>query len=662
MLTELVLHMNRKIIISFFLFFAVVFIKTHNISAQTGDAGQPGEFLRYGVGARAMGMGRAFTALANDASAIYWNPAGLISANRKEFASMYSNLFVDTRYTYFAVAIPRSLIGNNNALGFGWVNLTMNNFDGRSSDNKPQGEFDIYDQALFVSYAREIVKSWGILNIGLNLKFVNQGFPGYSNTKLGLNNFGVDLGFTYKPINTPIIKKIGEIEFLPTFIKSMVSLKMLMPLQFGLFLQNLKAPNVGIDYGKADSYPFIIRWGASYHKNILNLDVNFLYDQEIFSRRKLGHYGGIEMILPNKPISPTFRFGLNNRADKWAVGGGLRISISDNTSLKLDYSWNYHNVLSNDSRFFLTFDFGQLYDSDYFRAKSNTDHVKKNKLADHLHVITHYPHENYIASADSLGSVYDTTNAVRYFKLIGGLKLANVYFAQAKEKLKDSNADAAKVKAKQANSEYEPVFEKSIAKFSESEKLNYAESLIIKEKYRMSLDTVLSEVNSMSLRYYYLSGICSKYLERWQDAIKYFRNAIRIDETDKNDIKVLSLFNLGQSLMQVDGYNSAKDTLNIIVRNYFHNLDSNYPRYPSYCDNEETNINNIADNAQYLIAICYSELEEYENSLKSIFKLNKLFPKLDSSEFIKSSLNEFLSYYKNKDWDRFKELLKIEKK
>src|SRR5437016_158316 len=46
-------------------------------------------FLRIGVGARAEGMGETFVAVANDPSAIYWNPAGLASLQRTEIAESH---------------------------------------------------------------------------------------------------------------------------------------------------------------------------------------------------------------------------------------------------------------------------------------------------------------------------------------------------------------------------------------------------------------------------------------------------------------------------------------------------------------------------------------------------------------------------------------------
>ena len=53
-------------------------------SQRVGTSG--GNFLKIGIGARAVGMGEAFVAVANDPSAIYWNSAGVASLIRSELA------------------------------------------------------------------------------------------------------------------------------------------------------------------------------------------------------------------------------------------------------------------------------------------------------------------------------------------------------------------------------------------------------------------------------------------------------------------------------------------------------------------------------------------------------------------------------------------------
>ena len=63
-------------------------------TAQTGYAGMPGSYLHMGVGARAMGMGKAYTALASDPTAVYWNPAGLATQDPYQIYVMHSTLFL----------------------------------------------------------------------------------------------------------------------------------------------------------------------------------------------------------------------------------------------------------------------------------------------------------------------------------------------------------------------------------------------------------------------------------------------------------------------------------------------------------------------------------------------------------------------------------------
>ncbi len=87
----------------FFVFVGALFFPAI-IFAQSG--GIPGQFMAYGAGARALGMGGAFFAIADDATASYWNPAAMVMLERKEFSSMQANLFAKTSLSFLTYANP----------------------------------------------------------------------------------------------------------------------------------------------------------------------------------------------------------------------------------------------------------------------------------------------------------------------------------------------------------------------------------------------------------------------------------------------------------------------------------------------------------------------------------------------------------------------------
>src|SRR5215831_18795257 len=76
-------------------------------------------FLRIGVGARAVGMGETFVAVANDPSAIFWNPAGLASLQRRELAISYVQWPADVNYNHLTMIMPSRRLGGSLALQFG---------------------------------------------------------------------------------------------------------------------------------------------------------------------------------------------------------------------------------------------------------------------------------------------------------------------------------------------------------------------------------------------------------------------------------------------------------------------------------------------------------------------------------------------------------------
>jgi hypothetical protein len=77
-----------------------------------------GEFLATGFGARALGMGGAFVSIADDASAVYWNPAGLVQIEQSQILLMHSERFGNlVDYNCFSMARPLSTDPGREATG-----------------------------------------------------------------------------------------------------------------------------------------------------------------------------------------------------------------------------------------------------------------------------------------------------------------------------------------------------------------------------------------------------------------------------------------------------------------------------------------------------------------------------------------------------------------
>jgi hypothetical protein len=160
------------------------------VQAATGDHGLPGEYLTYDVGARAAGMGGAMAGLADDVSAIFYNPAGLATQNPIEIGLQHVLLFNSTMYDFLGFAMPIPDFGH---IGLGLVNLNSGGFDVRDEEYQPLAISNSVDQGAFcLSYARDLTNE---LSLGANLKIAYENIFGHSGT-----GFGVDLGGLYSVI------------------------------------------------------------------------------------------------------------------------------------------------------------------------------------------------------------------------------------------------------------------------------------------------------------------------------------------------------------------------------------------------------------------------------------------------------------------------------
>jgi len=109
-------------------------------------------FLKLGVGARATAMGEAFTAVADDSTSLYWNPAGLASLKGSELSASYSNWFQGISHGYLSLGFP---LGRT-AVGIGANYLAVESLDGRDDFANPTGTFDASDTGVWVGFAVRI--------------------------------------------------------------------------------------------------------------------------------------------------------------------------------------------------------------------------------------------------------------------------------------------------------------------------------------------------------------------------------------------------------------------------------------------------------------------------------------------------------------------------
>lgn len=151
-------------------------------------AGEAGGFLNYGAGARSMGMGRAFLAVADDASATYWNPAAMVQMEQKELMVMQAALFEDTSLNIISYVSPASKMG---AWGLNMTKLSSGGFekvrvetDPSSTPDNPNylsvetvGAYEVSQQALTFAYGKQVTNK---LAMGLSLKKITNTIDTFS--------------------------------------------------------------------------------------------------------------------------------------------------------------------------------------------------------------------------------------------------------------------------------------------------------------------------------------------------------------------------------------------------------------------------------------------------------------------------------------------------
>ncbi|MBN1895130.1 PorV/PorQ family protein [bacterium] len=245
-------------------------------AAGQGTTGAP--FLEIGVGPRACAMGEAYTAIADDPSAVYWNPAGL---NR-----IRSN---DLMFSYHFWLLDMSLQHAGGVLPTRWGNFGCGLFYS-SSGPIPRiegflktGEYTAFDAALSLSYGRPLS---GALSAGVTVKTIVSQID-----KVNASTFAVDAGL------------LVDTAFVPG-------------LSLGVSVQNIGPGLKFID--QVDPLPLCIRAGAGYTRS--DLTVGAALNDYIQGEKDAGI--GCEYVFLD---ALALRIGYNTRN---ALSGGLGLLLS----------------------------------------------------------------------------------------------------------------------------------------------------------------------------------------------------------------------------------------------------------------------------------------------------------------------------------------------
>ena len=132
-------------------------------------------------------MGSAYVSVANDASSLYWNPAGIVNVSRPEVQSFYTPWLVETQYYYNTAVVPLGPYGN---LGFSFTAITMDEMIVRTvQDPEPSDygqKFDAGNISMGIAYAKKLTDRF---SFGFQTKFIQE-----SIWQMNAQGFAVDIG------------------------------------------------------------------------------------------------------------------------------------------------------------------------------------------------------------------------------------------------------------------------------------------------------------------------------------------------------------------------------------------------------------------------------------------------------------------------------------
>ncbi len=266
-------------------------------------------------GARPAALVGAYSALADDANAPAYNPAGISMVEKNELTFMYARLFSGVNFYagqdtsrlglgYFSY-VPTIKDKKYGSYAISWTNFAATNLYREDS----------FSLSVADSYQFESLPSKSILSYGTNLKFLKRSFSPDQRTDQ-------DPVFRDGPDSSAMTVDLG-LQFRPN-VASFPGLR------FGMTGQNLTEPNIGLS--ATDRVPMRLSVGVAYKDAALPL-IGPAFELSRRNGRTLVT-GAWESLMAHETLA--FRFGAN--ADEVGGGVGYQFRLLSKMMMRFDYA------------------------------------------------------------------------------------------------------------------------------------------------------------------------------------------------------------------------------------------------------------------------------------------------------------------------------------
>jgi Uncharacterised protein family (UPF0164) len=179
----------KKIILILLLCYAFIDVKAQLFPTLGGQRVgiSTAQFLKIGVGGRASALGDAFIAIANDVSALYWNPAGLVQFENDEIIFSHNNWVVDINHDFLGGVYHFG----NSAIGLAVTGLSMDDMP-VTTEFAPFGTgqfFGFSDVAIALTYSQSMTDKF---SFGVTVRYIEETLD-----KLKMRGVMIDIGTYY---------------------------------------------------------------------------------------------------------------------------------------------------------------------------------------------------------------------------------------------------------------------------------------------------------------------------------------------------------------------------------------------------------------------------------------------------------------------------------